>query len=152
MNNWKVEAIERIIFTLPSNVFPLDIVSDVERSLGIKNCVLQLQCFMDRTYALTVCSSDAVGKLLTGVKLTIGRKNCLYRFCEQQVSRIRILHPAAHLKSNHIDSHVSQFGRIFYSEIERRSNTSCYFAIIDVKKPLPEKITIRRRDYDIVSF
>lgn len=153
MNSIKVEAIERIIFAMTSDVFPMEMVSEIERFLGVKGCVLQLQWFLDRTCALTLCSSEAVDKLSTTNHLILARKKYPFRYCDKRPSRIRVLNVHSKLTLNNIDSRMQMYGKIFYSEIERRSNNlNSYFAVIDLKRAVPEKVTIRRKDYEVVSY
>ena len=153
MNSLKVETIERIIFTISSDVFPMDLVSDIERFFNTKGCVLQLKCFIDRTCVLTLCSSEAVKKLSTMNHLLLGRKKYSFRYCDKVPTRIRLLNVHSKLTVRNIDSHMQSYGKIFYSELERRSNNAnCYFAVIELKRPLPEKVVIRRKEYEAVCF
>lgn len=153
MNNIKIESIERITFSLSSDLLPFDIINDVEKFVGVKNCVIQLYSYIGSNYVVAICSTDAVKTLMANNRMQIGRKMCSYQFCEKTIKRLRILQPPPHMKSMTIDKCMRPYGKVLYSEIEKRSNGQhCYFAVIDAQKQIPEKISLKRKMYDVTCF
>lgn len=152
MNNFKVEAVERIIFSLPYEMQPFDVIRDVEKFLGVKNCVMHIVAYLSHKYMLTICSTSAVEKLLCHDKIPIGRRKCDYQVCDKKLSRVKILNPPNYFRSNVIDRAMRRYGNVVYSDIERRANNSYYFAVMDLQKPMPEKIALKRRLFDVVCF
>lgn len=153
MSNFKVENIERITFSLPQFLLPYDIIYDIEKFVGVKNCVIQLCAYQENKYTVIICSSEAINKLMCNSRIVIGRKMIPYQFCEKTITRIRLLQTPSQMKNRFIDNYVRNYGRVVYSEIEKRSNGQhSYFAVVDLKRPLPERISIKRRMCEVLCF
>lgn len=138
---YKNDRIISIAFIVPiENYLPFYIVKDVEEFLQERNCVISMEGYIGDKIECTICSSNAVRKLLLENTIVIANKFCEYEITEKNIQRIRIISPPRYLQEHEIESIIEQYASIITSEFEDLEEGRAFFALVQLKTPIPKVI------------